>query len=254
MRVIICEEPSELGALGADLVLERVTSGSLQVLGVATGSSPLPIYRSLAERWVPGLSAVTAFALDEYVGLSHDHPESYHAVIRREVTEPLRLDPSRVHVPDGLADNLDDAAASYEAAIREAGGVDLQLLGIGSTGHIGFNEPMSSLSSRTRPTTLAPQTRADNARFFPRAEDVPMHCVTQGLGTILEARQILLVAHGNAKAGAIARAIEGPLSSACPASVLQLHDNVTVVLDRAAASRLQFIDYYEFLAAHPVGA
>ena len=254
MRIIICETPDELGQIGADIVLHGTESGSLRVLGVATGSSPLPVYRSLAERWIPQFSTLSAFALDEYVGLPYEHPESYHSVIRREVTDPLRLDPSRVHVPDGLASDLAKASSEYENSIRVAGGIDLQILGIGSTGHIGFNEPMSSLSSRTRATTLAPQTRADNARFFARAEDVPLHCVTQGLGTIREARQILLVAHGEAKASAIARAIEGPVSSACPASVLQLHDDVTVVLDRAAASRLEFIDYYEFLAAHPVGA
>jgi glucosamine-6-phosphate deaminase len=224
-----------------------VTGGSISVLGVATGSSPLPVYRALESRWVPQLAELEVFALDEYVGLPPEHPESYHAVIDREVTRPLRLDPARVHVPEGNAADPEQACADYERKIEEAGGIDLQILGIGSTGHIGFNEPTSSLSSRTRIKTLTPETRRDNARFFPSLDDVPLHCLTQGLGTIMDAGRVLLVAQGAAKARAVAQAVEGPLSSMCPGSVLQLHPDATVVLDEAAASELTLTDYYRFV-------
>lgn len=234
----------------ADAIRARAGSARRAVLGVATGSSPLGAYAALAAQVRAGrldVAGVTAFALDEYVGLDPAHPESYRSVIRRTVTEPLGLDPDRVHVPDGAAADLDAACARYEQLIRDAGGVDLQLLGIGANGHIGFNEPTSSFASRTRVKTLAPQTRADNARFFEAPDRVPVHCVTQGLGTILEARQLLLVAQGEGKAEAVAQMIEGPLASICPASALQLHPDAVVVIDRAAASQLRFSDYYEYV-------
>ncbi|MDQ1124596.1 glucosamine-6-phosphate isomerase [Microbacterium trichothecenolyticum] len=168
-------------------------------------------------------------------------------MIDREVTARLGLDPARVHVPDGMADDIEGAAAAYERAIVDAGGVDLQILGIGSTGHIGFNEPTSSFASRTRIKTLTPETRRDNARFFPSLDDVPLHCVTQGLGTIMDARSVLLVAFGEGKADAVAAAVEGPLSSMCPGSILQMHPDATVVVDEAAAARLTLRDYYDFV-------
>jgi glucosamine-6-phosphate deaminase len=160
------------------------------------------------------------------------------------------MDPGGVHVPDGRADDLDAAADAYEAAIAAVGGVDLQLLGIGANGHIGFNEPTSSFASRTRVKTLAPRTRTDNARFFGSPDEVPVHCLTQGLGTILEARELLLVAQGETKAAAVAAAVEGPLTSMCPGSVLQLHPRATVVVDAAAAGRLQLLDYYRWTWAN----
>jgi glucosamine-6-phosphate deaminase len=248
VEVVILRDADAVGAYAADLILRGVRSGRITVLGVATGSSPLPVYRSLRERWIPEIADLTAFALDEYVGLPYEHPQSYHSVIDREVTVPLKLDPAKVHVPDGAADDLDAACARYEAAIAEAGGIDLQLLGIGRTGHIGFNEPSSSLTSRTRIKTLTPQTRRDNARFFGSADDVPIHCMTQGLGTILAARTAVLVAHGQRKARAIAQAVEGPVSSMCPGSVLQLHPDAVVVVDEAAAAELALADYYRFVA------
>ena len=247
MQVVILESAEEIGRHAADIILPGVVSGAISVLGVATGSSPLPVYRALQERWVPELTGLTVFALDEYVGLPPSHPESYHAVIDREVTKPLRLDPARVHVPDGNAADPQQAGPDYERKIAEAGGVDLQILGIGGTGHIGFNEPTSSLSSRTRVKTLTPETRRDNARFFPSPDDVPLHCVTQGLGTIMDARRVLLVAQGEGKAHAVAQAVEGPLSSMCPGSVLQLHPDATILLDEAAASELTLTDYYRFV-------
>jgi glucosamine-6-phosphate deaminase len=247
MQVVILDNAEEIGGYAAEVILRGIDAGEIKVLGVATGSSPLPVYSALAQRRTPRLSAISAFALDEYVGLPYEHPESYHAVVRREVTEPLGLDPARVHVPNGAAADVEAACADYEEAIAAVGGIDLQILGIGTDGHVGFNEPTSSLTSRTRIKTLTPATRADNARFFDSADDVPHHCITQGLGTIMDARSVLLVAQGAAKAHAIARTVEGPLTSMCPGSILQMHPRATVVLDAAAASHLTLTEYYRFV-------
>jgi len=248
MEVIICPVVEKVGQVAAAKVAKiAATVGPGVVLGVATGSSPLSTYEGLAGMLAAGeldLSQATAFALDEYVGLPLGHPESYHEVIRRTVTEPLGLDPSRVFVPDGDMAGLMTAGERYEKAIAEAGGVDVQILGIGANGHIGFNEPISSLTSRTRVKTLTERTRADNARFFNSLDDVPRHCVTQGLGTIMAARHVVLVATGEAKADAMAAVIEGPVTAMCPGSVLQFHQFATVVIDEAAARHLKLADYY----------
>lgn len=243
MEVVIVEDRDAAGGIVADIVASHVRPDA--VLGLATGSSPLPAYRELIRRHRAGaldLSACRAFTLDEYVGLPHTHPESYHSVIRREFTDDAGLD--RVDGPDGEAPDLPAEAARYEAAISEAGGIDVQLLGIGTDGHLGFNEPGSSLASRTRVKTLTRQTREDNARFFDSIDDVPRHVITQGLGTILDARHLALIATGESKAAAVATAVEGPVSAFCPASILQLHPRATVVIDAAAAAGLQLGDYY----------
>jgi glucosamine-6-phosphate deaminase len=249
MEIIVLPSPTEVGAHAAAMVAQLVSAKPDAVLGLATGSSPLAIYSDLARRHRGGLdlSRVGGFALDEYVGLPTEHQQSYASVIRTEVVEPLGMDPALVHVPDGLADDLDAACDAYELAIAEAGGIDLQLLGLGANAHIGFNEPTSSFSSRTRVKTLAPRTRADNARFFDSVGDVPMHCVTQGLGTILEARHLVLVAQGERKADAVAHVVEGPVSSRYPGSILQWHRHATVIVDEAAASRLELVDYYRYV-------
>jgi glucosamine-6-phosphate deaminase len=253
VEIIVLSSAAEVGQLAARKIAKLIKGKPAAVIGLATGSSPLAIYAELAASVRSGLldaSRVSGFALDEYVGIAAEHPQSYAAVIRREVTEPLGLDPSRVLVPDGRASDLDAACQAYEAAIRDAGGVDLQILGIGANGHIGFNEPTSSFGSRTRLKTLAPRTRADNARFFDSPDEVPMHCLTQGLGTIMEARELLLVAQGSRKAAAVAAAIEGPVSSMCPASILQFHPLATVIIDNAAAARLTLTDYYRYTYAN----
>ena len=202
MEIVILPTPAEVGRLAARKIAQVVDRLPTAVVGLATGSSPLAIYAELAAQVEAGtLDArqVRGVALDEYVGIAADHPESYLSVITRQVTQPLRLDPGNVFVPDGRAVDLPAACAAYEATIRELGGVDIQILGIGANGHIGFNEPTSSFASRTRIKTLAPQTRADNARFFPHPDDVPTHCLTQGLGTIMDARELVLVAQGEAR-------------------------------------------------------
>ena len=251
-EVVIVPGPREAGELVADHIVGEVQRNSRLVLGVATGTTPLPVYGSLRDHADAGVdfSRVRAFALDEYVGLPAGHPESYHAVIDREVRSPLGLDPARVFVPDGSLDGIESAGDRYEALLVNAGGVDIQLLGIGTTGHIGFNEPGSSFASLTRVKTLTQQTREDNARFFGTADDVPIHCVTQGLGTILRARHLVLLAFGEGKAEAIAGAIEGPVSSSNPGSAIQLHARVTVVIDESAASRLRYPDYYRWAQEH----
>jgi len=247
MEIVICPNAAEVGRVAARKVAAvcRV-AGPEAVLGVATGSSPLATYAELATLVRDGeldLSRAHAFALDEYVGLPAGHPQSYAEVIRQTVTEPLRMEPSRVHTPAGHADDIQAAAEEYEELIAAAGGVDIQILGVGSNGHIGFNEPTSSLASRTRIKTLTARTRSDNARFFASIDDVPRHCLTQGLGTIMDARQVVLVADGESKAAAIAALVEGPVSAMVPGSVLQLHRKATIVVDEEAASGLTTADY-----------
>ncbi|MDQ1512550.1 MAG: glucosamine-6-phosphate deaminase [Microbacteriaceae bacterium] len=253
MEIIIRDDPESVARVSAALVSAAVRKRKGAVLGLATGSSPLGTYRELRRLVESGrldLSGVSGFALDEYVGIPADHPQSYAAVIRAEVVEPLRMDPRLVHVPDGRAVDLAAACRDYEAAIAAAGGIDVQILGVGANGHIGFNEPSSSFASRTRIKTLAARTRADNARFFASADEVPQHCLTQGLGTIMEARQVVLVAQGAAKAAAVAAIVEGPVSARWPGSILQHHPNAVVVVDEAAAARLELADYYRYVYDH----
>ena len=248
MEIVILPDAEAIGRLAADQICALLDRKPDAVLGLATGSSPLPTYDELVRRHDAGqvsFAGARAFTLDEYVGLAADHPERYRHVIEREFTGRVDLDPSRVAGPDGLATDVPTACAAYEQAIADAGGVDLQILGIGTDGHIGFNEPGSSLASRTRIKTLTRQTRIDNARFFDDdIEQVPTHCLTQGLGTIMAARHVILVATGRSKAEAVHHLVEGSVSAMWPASILQHHPHVTVLLDGAAARRLQLADYY----------
>ncbi|HKX69159.1 MAG TPA: glucosamine-6-phosphate deaminase [Intrasporangium sp.] len=261
MEIIVLPSAEEVAVRAAGIVgeaLASATTGDARTsanLGLATGSSPLGLYRELTRARRSGevdLTRVHGFALDEYVGLPAGHPQSYREVLTKEVCGPLTLDPANLHVPDGSGSTLDElvtAAAAYDDSIRQLGGIDVQILGIGSNGHIGFNEPGSALTSRTRVKRLSDRTRLDNARFFGEPEEVPTHCVTQGLGTILEARALVLVATGPGKAAAVAAAVEGPLTASCPASVLQWHARATVVVDEDAATGLRNREYYAEAAA-----
>ncbi len=256
MEIVIARDADTAGTVVADIFDHAVRTGA-RTLGLATGSSPLSVYRELARRHrEEGLSfaGLQAFLLDEYVGLPAGHPESYAQVIRTELVDHLDLDSARVFGPDGTAADPFAAAVAYDRAIGEAGPVDVQLLGIGANGHIGFNEPTSSLTSRTRVKTLTDQTRRDNARFFDGLDDVPRHVITQGLGTICEARHLVMIATGEHKAAAIAAAVEGPLAAVCPASVLQLHPHATVVVDEAAASQLRLTEFYRTVSEHKPSA
>lgn len=248
MEVVILEDRTEIADVAADAVAALLKRKPDAVLGLATGSSPLTIYDELAARHEAGelsFRQARGFTLDEYVGLQADHPERYRNVIDQVFVSRVDFPDGAVQGPDGLAADIPAACAAYEAAIRDAGGVGLQILGIGTDGHIAFNEPGSSLASRTRIKTLTRQTRIDNARFFGDDVDaVPTHCLTQGLATILEARHIVLVATGRGKAEAVHHLVEGAVSAMWPATVLQHHPHVTVLLDDAAARRLQLVDYY----------
>ncbi|MCB1273141.1 MAG: glucosamine-6-phosphate deaminase [Leucobacter sp.] len=260
VRVIIVDTPEEVARTAARRVARAIDRARLvravgdrgraatahghadaptAVLGVATGSSPLGTYRELGRLARAGevdLSGVAAFALDEYVSLDAAHPESYHAVIRRTVTEELGLDPGLVQVPDGTAADLEAACERYERAIAEAGGVDLQILGIGTNGHIGFNEPDDHFSKGTHCVDLTESTIQANSRLFDSIDDVPRQAYTMGTQTIMYARMILVVANGEAKAQAVHDMCYGPVTPACPASILQLHTNCVVVADEAALS------------------
>jgi glucosamine-6-phosphate deaminase len=250
-EIVIVADAAAAGSIVADEIARLVRTNPETVLGLATGSTPLPVYEALRSRLAGvDVSRVQGFALDEYVGLDPEHPESYRSVITREVVEPLGLDPRLIRVPDGSLEGIQHAGDDYERAIFDAGGVDLQLLGIGTDGHIGFNEPGSSFASLTRVKTLTERTREDNARFFDSVDDVPKHCITQGLGTILRARHVVLLAFGEGKAQAVAGAVEGPLTASLPGSAIQLHPHATVVLDEAAASRLVHADYYRYTFAN----
>lgn len=248
MEVIILAGPPEIGTVAADAISALLQRKPAAVLGLATGSSPLAIYDELVTRCAAGqisFNQVRGFTLDEYVGLPAEHPERYRNVIDTVFVSRVDFAPGAVQGPDGLADDIPAACTAYEEAIRAAGGIDLQILGIGTDGHIGFNEPGSSLASRTRIKTLTAQTRSDNARFFDDDIDaVPTHCLTQGLATILDARHVVLVATGRQKAEAVHHLVEGAVSAMWPGSVLQHHPHVTVLLDDAAARRLQLADYY----------
>ena len=257
MEVVPLATATDVAGLVADTVESLVRTRPDAVLGLATGSSPVPAYRELVARHRagagPSYARVRAFLLDEYVGLPPGHPQSYRATIERDLTGHLDLDPADVHAPDPDLAELPTAGERYDAAIAAAGGIDLQILGIGSDGHLAFNEPGSSLASRTRLKTLTAQTRKDNARFFDDDPDrVPRHVLTQGIGTILEARHLVLVACGRRKAAAVAAAVDGPVASSCPASAIQLHPHVSVLLDEPAAAGLRRLDYYrEVYAGKP---
>lgn len=248
MEVVILEDAQQIGTVAADAIEALLTRKPTAVLGLATGSSPLAIYDELVARHQAGrisFGQARGFTLDEYVGLPADHPERYRNVIDTVFVSRVDFAPGAVAGPDGLAADIPASCAEYEEAISAAGGVDLQILGIGTDGHIGFNEPGSSLASRTRIKTLTRQTRVDNARFFGGDVDrVPTHCLTQGLGTIMAARHVILVATGRNKAEAVHHLAEGSVSAMWPATVLQHHPHVTVLLDGGAARRLQLAEYY----------
>lgn len=253
MEILIRPNANEVAVLAADILAGYAKKGA--TLGLATGSTPVATYAELIRRFKEddlSFAQCRAFLLDEYVEFDRAHEQSYYSTIRREFTSHIDIPDELVKSPGSDDDSArpDEAAAAYERAIVEAGGIDIQLLGIGSNGHIGFNEPSSSLSSLTRVKTLHPQTVRDNSRFFDSADNVPLHVLTQGLGTISRAGHLLLLATGEGKAEAIRAAVEGPVSAMCPASILQWHRHATVIVDEAAASLLVNREYYQFTDSH----
>jgi glucosamine-6-phosphate deaminase len=254
MKVLVFPTAERAASRAAQLVAEAIASKDRPVLGFATGSTMERVYADLVTRHRNGtlsFATTTTFNLDEYVGLSPDHEQSYRQTMEKLLFSHVDLDPNACHLPRGDAPDPQAEAERYDAAIRFAGGIDLQLLGIGHNGHIGFNEPTSSLGARTRIKTLTRSTRDANARFFDPPDEVPRYAITVGIATILEAHQAVLLAIGTSKAAAVARMIEGPIGADCPATALQLHPKVTVILDRQAASDLRMIDYYQDI--HPDG-
>jgi len=246
MEVIVVSAAQDVGMAAAGIISRLVAGKPRAVLGLATGASVKPVYAELAlAHHNHGLdfSRVTTFNLDEYVGLSPSHPASFHAFMEEHFLSRVNLERRRVHMPPTEGDDLARLCEKYERDIRAAGGIDLQLLGIGRDGHLGFNEPTSSLASRTRIKTLTGRTREANRSGF-GGDEVPLHVVTVGIATILEARHCLLVADGPAKADAVARMVEGPLTAMVPASALQMHPHATVIVDEVAAAGLSLRDYY----------
>lgn len=248
MELIIQPDKHAIATVVADSITQLIDRKPEAVLGVATGSSPLTVYDELARRYAAGqisFARSKAFMLDEYVGLAAGHPQRYRNVIETEFASRVDIPADAVQGPDGLAEDIAAACRAYDEAIAAAGGVDLQILGIGTDGHIAFNEPGSSLASRTRIKTLTSQTRKDNARFFDDDLDqVPTHCLTQGLATIMSAKHLVLVATGEHKAEAVRQLVEGPVSAMWPATIMQHHPHATVLVDEAASAQLQLTDYY----------
>ena len=250
MEIIIKPTAAEAQQEAAKILRHQIQRQPASVLGLATGSTPIPVYVALVQMHGRGeldFSRVVTFNLDEYVGPAADHPCSYREFMRQHLFGKVNLAPQNIHFLDGLAKDIPAHCADYEAAIARAGGIDLQLLGIGRDGHIGFNEPSSSLASRTRIKTLTPQTVKDNAKCFGSPDKVPRHVITMGVGTIMDARRCLLLATGDAKADVVARMAEGPVTADVPASILQMHPACTLVVDEAAAAKLKRTEYYRWV-------
>lgn len=248
MRVIIVSDYDALTEEAAKIIKNKIDKKPDLVLGLATGNTPLGVYKRLIQfHQEEGLdfSKVKTFNLDEYVGLNPKHPRSFHYFMWNNLFNHINIKEENVYIPRGDVKKLKDYCRWYERKIKEMKGIDLQLLGIGRDGHIGFNEPGSSFASRTRVKTLTPETIEDNSRFFKDRQEVPKYAITMGIKTIAEAKECLLLASGFAKAQAIKACIEGPVSAYVPASFLQFHPAVTVIIDEQAASKLERKDYYK---------
>lgn len=250
MEVILQPDGQRAAALTAAIVAETVRRKPATVLGLATGRTMEPVYATLVQiHRDEGLdfSRVRAFNLDEYVGLSSDHAYSCRGFLKRHFFDAVNFDVRNIQMPDGMAEDLEAESHRYEAEIAASGGIDLQLLGIGVDGHIGFNEPLSALRSRTRVKALAPQTIGQNAALFGGPLKVPRRGITMGVGTILDSRRCIMLATGESKAEIVARAVEGPIAAMVTASALQLHPRCTVVVDEEAGTRLQAKEYYRWI-------
>ncbi len=248
MKIVILKDETEIAKYGARLIIEKIKSKSDAILGLATGSTVLPIYQELISAYRAheiSFSRISTFNLDEYLGLEPDHPKSYHQFMSQQLFNYIDIDMKNTFLPAGNAEDPLQECEDYEKLIQAKGGIDIQVLGIGRNGHIGFNEPSSGLMSRTRIKTLATETIQDNARFFKQGEFQPHLSITMGIGTILDAKTAIVLAAGDDKADAISAAIEGPVTASCPASSLQLHRNVVFILDENAASKLQRAEFYK---------
>ncbi|BFM49225.1 glucosamine-6-phosphate deaminase [Marinomonas sp. THO17] len=247
MRIILCDKPEDVASYGARLMSQQIKNKPDSVLGLATGSTPIKMYQHVIEQVKKGdlsLAACRSFNLDEYIGLTPDHSQSYRYFMQQNFFNQVDIAVENTFVPDGFADDIEASCVDYESKIQQSGGIDWQLLGIGVNGHIGFNEPGSSLRSRTRVKTLSSQTIEDNARFFSADEFQPQLAITVGIETIMQARDIVLLATGSAKAAAVKATAEGPVSASCPASILQFHPNVKLIVDAEAGQDLEHKQFY----------
>lgn len=250
MEVIIQSDAQAASVVAARMISHLLREKPTAVLGLAAGQTPIPLYAELVRKYREGhidFSRVTTFNLDEFVGLPPNHPSSYRSFMFKHLFDHVNIPRENIHIPDGLATDMPEHCRQYEAAIQKAGGLDLQVLGVGVEGHIGFNEPTSSLTSRMRTKTLTPRTRRDFSSQFGGEDRVPRYIVTLGLGSVMEARKCMLLAFGKRKAQAIARTIEGPLTAMMPASILQMHPVAKIFLDAPAASLLQNTSYYDWV-------
>jgi len=250
MEIIICNSLDESAQVAAQVVGKIVKSLKNPVLGLATGGTPLRMYKKLIKMQKFGqisFKNCSTFNLDEYSGLSKENERSYYFYMMNNFFEHIDIHQGRIHIPDGNSRNLRESCRRYEQQIKDAGGIDLQVLGIGANGHIGFNEPTGSFASRTWVKILSEQTIRDNSKYFEKKEDVPRHVVTMGIATIMESRHCLLLANGSKKGDAIKKMIEGPVSASCPASILQMYPRVTVVLDEEASFLLTLKDHYKWV-------
>ena len=246
MRLVILSNSDDVAEFACDLFVRQLQEKPKSILGLATGSSPTSLYKKLIGRQKAGeisFSQAATFNLDEYVGLAGTHAQSYRYFMNENLFDHIDIDKARTFVPNGAASDPNEESQRYEELIALSGGIDLQLLGIGINGHIGFNEPLSSLASRTRVKTLTKSTIEANSRFFAADERQPNDSITMGIGTILDAKQVVMLATGESKAAAIKGCVEGPVSASCPASALQLHENAIVVVEEDAASTLTMKDY-----------
>ncbi|MFB0499977.1 MAG: glucosamine-6-phosphate deaminase [Candidatus Hadarchaeaceae archaeon] len=244
MEVSIKKGYDEISKRAAKIIADAIRNKPNLVLGLATGSTPIGCYRELVRMHKEeGLdfSRVVTFNLDEYIGLSPTHPQSYRYFMDQKLFNYVNIKRENTHVPNGLSDDFQKTCEEFEEAIKKSGGIDLQLLGIGTTGHIAFNEPGSPFDSRTRVVNVSEQTIKDNVRFFKSIDEVPRQVISMGTGTIMEAREIILLASGAGKADAVAKSVNGPVTEEVPASILQTHPNCTFIIDEAAASKLESI-------------
>ena len=256
MEVVICKTKEEASKIAAGMITAAVKKNPKIVLGLATGSTPVPLYDEMAKACNAGevsYRQVRSWNLDEYVGLAGTHDQSYRYFMNENLFKKIDIKISNTHVLNGLAKNPEKECKAYEAQIKRAGGIDIQVLGIGSDGHIAFNEPGTSLQSRTGVVYLTPQTIKDNARFFASEKDVPTQALSMGVGTICEAKKIILLAFGKNKADAVAGCVEGAMSQFCTASALQAHTDTWVFCDEAAAAKLKLKKYYAWRSATKLG-
>ena len=256
MEIVICKTKEEASKIAADMITEAVRSNPKIVLGLATGSTPVPMYAEMAKAVKAkkvSYKAVRTWNLDEYVGLPGTHDQSYRYFMNKNLFEKIDIKISNTHVLNGLAKDPEKECRAYEAQIKKAGGIDIQVLGIGSDGHIAFNEPGTSLKSRTGVVYLTPQTIKDNARFFKSAKDVPTQALSMGVGTICEAKKVILLAFGKNKANAVAGCVEGGMSQFCTASALQAHNDAWIFCDEAAAAKLKLAKYYNWRSGVKLG-